>query len=97
MRIELPEDVTIARAEALRALLLEAIGRGEELVVGAGAVASVDAAGLQVLCAAARSAAALGVRLALDARSDALAAAVARCGLERAPGGCWLAAEGRDA
>lgn len=96
MRIELPEDVTIARAEALRALLLGALERGEELVLGAGAVASADAAGLQVLCAAGRSAAARGVRLRLDARSAALAAAVARCGLDRAPEGRWLVTEDRD-
>jgi anti-anti-sigma regulatory factor len=96
MRIELPEDVTIARAEALRAQLLEALETGEELVLGAGAVASADAAGLQVLCAAGRSAAARGVRLTLAAPSDALAAAVARAGLDRAPEGRWLLPEDRN-
>ncbi|MFY3746433.1 STAS domain-containing protein [Anaeromyxobacter sp. Red801] len=96
MRIELPEDLTIARAEALRALLLEALERGEDLALGAGVVASADAAGLQVLCAAARSAAARGVRFGLDARSEALAAAVARSGLGRALEGSWLDVEDRD-
>jgi anti-anti-sigma regulatory factor len=87
MTLELPEELTIAEVQSLCERLRTALEGGGPVVLDAGGVAEVDAAGLQVLCAARRSAAALGVRLTLRGRGrgEALAHALEIAGLLGAP------------
>lgn len=58
MRLKLLEDMSIAAAPAQRAALITALDGREPLELDASAVTAVDLAGLQLLCAAHRSAAA---------------------------------------
>jgi anti-anti-sigma regulatory factor len=92
----LPPELTIAGADALKAALLDALARGEPVELDGRAVQEVDAAGLQVLCAARRSAAARGVPLAFqrDGRSPALVQAVELAGLAHHAREAWLLQEG---
>lgn len=92
----LPPELTIAGADALKAALLTALVTGEPVELDGRAVQEVDAAGLQVLCAARRSAAARGVLLAFqkDGRSPALVQAVELAGLAHHAGEAWLLQEG---
>lgn len=89
MILQLPEELTIAEAARLRERLRAALDGGAPVVLDAAGVAEVDAAGLQLLCAARRSAAARGVPLTLRGRgrSEALARALEVSGLARAPDG----------
>lgn len=93
MTVELPAQLTIANASRLKAALLDALDRGGDVALAAGAVAEVDAAGLQVLCAARKSALARKQRLALvpGARSEAFARAVETAGLGRTDETRWMA------
>lgn len=63
MVLDLPVELTLTGAAALKTALLEALAGAPRVELDARAVAEVDAAGLQVLCAAHRSAAALGKQL----------------------------------
>ncbi len=93
--LTLPPELTLARAAELKARLLEALAGGAPLALDGRGVTDVDAAGLQVLCAAGRSAAARGtsVSLTAGARSPALAEALALSGLGHEPTDHWLRAE----
>ncbi len=92
----LPAALTITEAEALKAALLAALGAGAPIELDGRAVEEVDAAGLQVLCAARRSAEARGVRLgfARGGRSEVLAEAIVLAGLSHHGRGAWLLQEG---
>lgn len=97
MVVNLPQELTVAVAVELRAQLLAALGGPPgALELDASAVADVDAAGLQVLCAARRTAEARGMSLTVKSGtcSPALARAVEVAGLAHAHGG-WLAGEER--
>lgn len=88
MDLRLPEELTIAEAADLRLRLLAALEGGAPVVLDGGAVADVDAAGLQLLCAARRSAAARGVKLTLRGpRGGPLARALEAAGLALVPDG----------
>lgn len=88
----LPTELTIARAEELKGALLAALATGEPVELDGRAVEDVDAAGLQILVAARRSAAARGSRLAFApaARSAALIAAISLAGLSSHTREAWL-------
>ena len=95
MTVELPEELTVARAAELRTLLLAALDCGEALELDATAVAEVDVAGLQVLCAARRSARARDLELTFSRPegSGVVARGAAAAGLGRGGRGCddaWL-------
>ena len=83
MIVTLPADLTISQAPQLRAALLTALQAGEAVELDARAVATADVAGLQLLVAAAKSAAAQPVALGFLAqgRSEALDRAAAQAGL----------------
>ena len=92
MTLELPNELTVARAAELKALLLSALDRGEAVELSALAVSEVDVAGLQILCAARRSALARNVALAFSplARSPALDQAIAAAGFGSGENERWL-------
>jgi anti-anti-sigma regulatory factor len=95
MIVELPKELTIAGAAELKALLLSALDGEGPLELDARAVAEVDVAGLQLLCAASRSARGRGrsVGLAPGPRSPALTQAVATAGFGHGEDDRWLAGE----
>ncbi len=95
MIVEMPAELTVARAVELRALLLSALDRGEALELRGDAVVDVDVAGLQVLCAAQRSARARNLELTLSrqARSAALSRAITTAGFGHADDDRWLIEE----
>ncbi len=88
----LPTELTIARAEELKAALQAALATGQPVELDGRAVQEVDVAGLQVLCAARRSALARGGRLtfAPAARSPALIEAIGLAGLSAHTREAWL-------
>lgn len=94
MVVALPEELTIPHAAELRALLLSALEGEEPVQLDGRSVAEVDAAGLQVLCAAGRSARRRGRQLGFmgGGRSAALADAVELAGLGN-DGDAWLRGE----
>lgn len=96
MVLELPKELTIAEAPRLRELLLAALERGEPVELDGGAVEEIDAAGLQVLCAARRSAARRGLSFTIrePGRSEPLSRSLVVAGLNHAPEG---ARAGEDA
>jgi STAS domain len=63
MLVELPQELTIAQAGALRLKLLDALQGAGEILLDARAVSAVDTAGLQVIESAWRSASAKGRKL----------------------------------
>jgi hypothetical protein len=95
MRLKLLEDLCITTAAAQRAALLDALGEREPIELDASAVTAVDLAGLQLLCAAHRSAAAAEKPLdfAPDGRSAELDRAAASLGFHHhagcLPGCLW--------
>jgi phospholipid transport system transporter-binding protein len=93
MIVALPKELTVAGATALKALLLSVIDGEGPLVLEARAVAEVDVAGLQVLCAAGCSAWARGRSALLVGRSPALDRAVATAGFGQGEDERWLAEE----
>jgi anti-anti-sigma regulatory factor len=96
MIASLPEELTIARAEELKAALLSALAAGEPVELDGRAVQEADVAGLQVLCAAQLSARAAGIRLAFlpQGRSAALIRAVLAAGLSHHAHEAWLLEDG---
>jgi UDP-N-acetyl-D-mannosaminuronic acid transferase (WecB/TagA/CpsF family) len=89
MIVELPEELTIAQAAALKARLLAAVAGApgqEEVLLDGRKVTAADVTGLQLLIAAWESAAARGrkVGFAPGARSKVLDAAAETAGLVRA-------------
>jgi len=92
MVVPLPEDLIVPHATALRSLLLAALEAGQPLELDGRTVNEVDAAGLQVLCAARRSALARGTSLTFlqGGRSAALIAAIELAGLGITAGEAWL-------
>jgi len=95
LTLKLPPELTVTHAIELKALLLEALKSGEAVELDAHGVCEVDLAGLQLLCAMARSAGARGLTLKLPvvARSEALARALRLARFERTPETQWLAEE----
>lgn len=83
MVLDLPKELTIARAVELKAALLEALEREARLELNTRGVEEVDAAGLQILCAAHRTASARGREMVVAGgeRGPALSAACANAGL----------------
>jgi anti-anti-sigma regulatory factor len=94
MRFELPRELVVVRAAELKAGLLAAIAAGEGVELDGSAVIEADVAGLQVLCAARRSAAARGRALAFSpgGRSAALSQAIRTAGFGKSAD-AWLAEE----
>ena len=97
MIVPLPESLIISQASGLRSLLLSALEGGEPVELDGRAVVEVDVAGLQVLCAARRSAVARGIPLTFlrGGRSPALTDAIDLAGLGCLAGEEWLR-EGED-
>lgn len=75
------EVLDLSAAESLRARLLAAVGRGEDLEIQAAAVRQIDTANLQLLCAAARDLRARGRNVTITEPSAALLQAARRLGL----------------
>ena len=75
------EVLDLSAAESLRARLLSALARGEDLEIQAGAVRQIDTANLQLLCAAARDLRARERSLIITEPSPALLQAARRLGL----------------
>jgi anti-anti-sigma regulatory factor len=92
MVVPLPESLTVTHATEIRSLLLSALEADQPVELDGRAVSEVDVAGLQVLCAARRSAEARGTPLVFvpGARSAALADAIELAGLGRGAGEAWL-------
>jgi anti-anti-sigma regulatory factor len=80
-RLVLAADCTLREAPALKAQLLATTSSGQQVIIEAGAVERIDAAGLQLLVAFAQREAAAGRRLAWQSVSDPLRGAGARLGL----------------
>lgn len=79
--IRLPANLTTVLAEDLRARLVLAADRDEEILIDAGDVESIGQAGLQLLIAARNEADRLGLPFAIDNLSDALATRLTALGL----------------
>ncbi|MGC3999643.1 MAG: STAS domain-containing protein [Anaeromyxobacter sp.] len=94
MPIVLPTALTVLTAADVKALLLPALAAGGPLELDGRAVAEVDAAGLQLLVAAGRSARAGGgaARFVPGGHSHALREALAAGGLGAGEDG-WLVEE----
>jgi anti-anti-sigma regulatory factor len=75
------EVLDLSAAESMRARLLAALARGEDLEIQAGAVRQIDTANLQLLCAAARDLRAHDRSLIITEPSPALLQAARRLGL----------------
>lgn len=92
MVVPLPENLIVAQAAALKALLLAALEEGQPVELDGRNVNEVDAAGLQVLCAARRSALARRTSLTFvrGGRSAALVGAIELAGLGITAGEGWL-------
>lgn len=73
LQVQLPAMVTIQEARALHTALLAALQPAQHLVIEAAAVTRVDAAGLQVLLAAARQARGSALTAPSQAWTDACA------------------------
>jgi phospholipid transport system transporter-binding protein len=88
-KTEVPQDMTLdadlrlAAAPALRNVLLGALAAGQPVRIDGAAVAQVDTATLQLLCAFVRDAAASEQAVIWTAASDALMAGAAMLGLHR--------------
>ena len=80
------ENLTAARAAEIRDALLTQLGSGGDLELDLSAVTEVDVAGLQLLCAAHRSAVAAGRELVVAGASEALREALRVSGLATAAG-----------
>lgn len=98
MVVELPGELTIAHAAELREFLSAVAGR-EDVQLNTRAVAEVDVAGLQLLCAAHRTALASNRRfvLAEGPVSPELRKAIETAGFGRNPDDRWLLGETEDA
>lgn len=83
MTFPLPPELTIAQAAPLKQRLLDALRSGGPVLLDARAVTAVDAAGLQLLHAAHRSALATGQAFAFagGARGAVIDQAIAEAGL----------------
>ena len=79
-RVDLGDCLTIAEVEALRGRLLTALDLGD-LRLAAADVEQIDAAGVQLLCAAVRDAQRRGRSLVWEGVSERLRAAAAQLGL----------------
>ncbi len=88
MIVTLPPELTIARVAACKAELASALREGGEIRLDARAVGDVDVAGLQLLVAAQKSAAAARVPFGFlpGGRSPALDRAAVSAGLVRGTG-----------
>ncbi len=95
MVVVLPGELVVGRAAELKVQLAAALDAGGPIELDGQAVAEVDVAGLQILCAAGRSARARGLPLAFPrgGRSRPLGEAIALAGLGQAPEDRWLAEE----
>jgi len=64
-RLSLEGELTVSNAVALRERFLKALGQSDQVEIDLAGVSAVDLAGLQLLCAAHRTAAAQGKTLTL--------------------------------
>ncbi len=89
MVLDLPRELTVGRVAELKLALLKAMDGEAQVELNAQSVEEVDAAGLQVLCAAHRTATARGRELVIAGgeRGPVLQAACANAGLLH-PRGC---------
>ncbi len=96
MIVTLPPDLIISQAAALRSLLLAALQAGQPVELDGRSVQEVDAAGLQVLCAARRSALARGTSLGFvrGGRSLALIDGIELAGMGITDAESWLRERG---
>jgi ABC-type transporter Mla MlaB component len=85
-RLALGTDCTLREAAGLKALLLQTVSPTGQVIIEAGAVERIDAAGLQLLVAFARREAAAGRQLTWQSASDELLGAGTRLGLLAALG-----------
>jgi anti-anti-sigma regulatory factor len=81
-----PERLDVAASAELRLALLTQLAMPGDLAVDIGAVAYVDTAGVQLLCAAARAAQGKGARVTWIGGSGVLAAAARQLGVEEVLG-----------
>lgn len=80
------ESLTVGCAATLRSRFLAALAEPGDLVIDVQAVRDVDVAGLQLLCAAHRSALAAGKKLVLQGVGEVLGEALRVSGLATARG-----------
>lgn len=86
-QVLLPTDLMIQQVAVVKDDLLQAMARQDQLILDCSAVASVDIAGLQLLCAAHQTAVAAGKILRLaERRSAAFDKGVQESGYARAKG-----------
>jgi anti-anti-sigma regulatory factor len=82
--VTLPEQLGLAQVDELHAHLIELLETTNEIVFDAGAVDGLDAAGVQLLCAAARASQQAGGSVSWRAVSPALVRAAEQLGLSEA-------------
>jgi anti-anti-sigma regulatory factor len=92
MVVVLPGELVVGQAAELAALLSGALHQGGPVELDGRAVKDADVAGLQVLCAAGRSARARGLVLAFvkEGKSPVLREAIDLAGLSQVPECRWL-------
>jgi hypothetical protein len=95
MVVVLPGELVVGCAAELRAQLAAALDGGGPVELDARAVRDADVAGLQILCAAGRSARGRGLALGFvrEGRSRPLGEAITLAGLGQAPEDRWLIEE----
>jgi hypothetical protein len=95
MVLVLPGELVVGCAAELRARLVAALDGGGPVELDGRAVGDADVAGLQILCAAGRSARVRGLALGFlpQGRSRPLGEAIALAGLGQVPGDRWLIEE----
>lgn len=79
--IRLGEELTIQNADELHRQLVEALESGGDVVVDLGGVETCDTAALQLICSAAKTAVARGVRFELASVSPAVETTAVDLGL----------------
>ncbi|WP_168210887.1 STAS domain-containing protein [Persicimonas caeni] len=82
--VTLPEQLGLAQVDELHAHLVDLLETTHEIVFDAGAVDRLDAAGVQLLCAAARATQQAGGSVSWRAVSPALVRAAEQLGLSEA-------------
>ncbi|MCJ2127071.1 STAS domain-containing protein [Methylobacterium sp. J-077] len=83
--LTMPPDCTLRTAQALRADLLAALDGASGLALDCAAIETVDVTFVQLVVAAAKSAASRGTNLDLINRPDAVTAAFRRAGIAPQP------------
>ena len=81
-------ELTVSTAASLRSAILEGLEAGREIVLDARGLATVDLAGLQLVCSAHRACASRNVGFELEAASDAFWATAQVAGFKTGRPGC---------